>query len=115
MYQFFIVCHFNLSPAPPINVSVTANLNTPLMVGQTDNTPICGVSGADDLNPTIAYQWTRDGGREVSSSSTLPISPVGLSDAGNYTCRATVNSDLLINDITVSANQIVMVQGELAT
>ena len=105
----------NLPPAPSITVSVTANLNTPLMVGQTDSTITCGVSGADNLNPTIAYQWTRDGGREVSRSSTLPLSPVGLSDAGNYTCRATVNSDLLTNDVIRSANQIVMVEGESVT
>ena len=91
----------------------TANLNTPLMVGQTDSIPTCGVSGADDLNPTTTYLWTRDGGREVSRLNTLPLFPVGLSDAGNYTCLATVNSNLLTNDITVSANQIVMVQGEL--
>ena len=82
------------------------------MVGQTDNTLTCGVSGADNLDPTTTYLWTRDGGREVSCLSTLPLSPVGLSDAGNYTCHATVNSDLLTNGITMSANQIVMVQGE---
>ena len=78
------------------------------MVGQTGSTPTCGVSGADNLNPITTYLWTTDGGREVSSSSTLPLSPVELSDAGlNYTCRATVNSNLLTNGITMSANQIV--------
>ena len=56
------------------------------MVGQTDNTLTCGVSGADNLDPMMTYLWTRNGGREVSRSSTLPLSPVGLSDAGNYTC-----------------------------
>ena len=82
------------------------------MVGQTDNTLTCGVSGADNLDPTTTYLWTRDGGKEVSCLSTLPLSPIGLSDAGNYTCHATVNSDLLTNGITMSTNQIVMVQGE---
>ena len=106
---------FNIPPAPSITVSVTPNLNTPLMVGQTDNTLNCGVSGADNLDPTTTYRWTRDGGREVSRSSTLPLSPVGLSDAGNYTCHATVNSNLLTNDVIRTANQIVMVQGESVT
>jgi subtilase family serine protease len=83
------------------------------MVGQTDNTLICDISGADNLNPTITYQWTRNGGGEVGISNTFTISSAGLSDAGNYTCRATVNSNLLRNEITVSAGQIVMVQSEL--
>ena len=41
---------------------VTANLNEPLMVGQTDNTLTCDVSGADNFNPMITYQWIRDDG-----------------------------------------------------
>ena len=85
------------------------------MVGQTGSTLTCGVSGADNLDPTTTYLWTRNGGREVSQSSTLSLSPVGLSDAGNYTCRATVNSNLLTNDVIRSANQIVMVQGKSIT
>jgi hypothetical protein len=85
------------------------------MVGQTDNTLTCGVSGAGNLNPMTIFQWTRNGGGEVGSSRIFTISSAGLSDAGNYTCSATVNSNLLINDITVSASQIVMVQSELVT
>ena len=104
---------FNLSPVPAITVSVTPNLNTPAQMIGTGSILTCGVSGADNLDPTTTYRWTRDGGREISRLNTLPLSPVGLSDAGNYTCHATVNSNLLRNGITVSANQIVMVQGEL--
>jgi hypothetical protein len=85
------------------------------MVGQTDNTLTCGVSGAGNLNPSTTYRWTRNGGGEVGSSRIFTISSAGLSDAGNYTCSATVNSNLLRNGITMSASQIVMVQSELVT
>ena len=94
---------------------VTANLNIPLMVGQTGNTLICDVSGAERLSPTITYQWTRNG--EIvpdSNSSTLTLPTVTLSSAGNYSCRATVGSALLTNDFEASAGtpQRVEIQSE---
>ena len=81
---------------------------------QDDNTLTCIVSGDDNLSPTITYQWTRNNSVTVGTNSrTLLLSSVGLSDAGNYTCHATVNSGLLTNSITMSDSQIVMVQSEL--
>ena len=109
---------FSFPPAPPISVVVTANRNTPLMVGQTGDTLICGVSGAERLNPTIAYQWTRNDGtiqtQFGTNSNILSFSPVRLSDAGDYTCSATVGSTLLNNDITVFAGnaQTLVTQSE---
>ena len=102
---------------PPISAMVTANRDNPLMVNG-DNTLTCDVSGDDNLSPTIIYQWTRSDATSQTpvgtNSRTLPLSSVGLSDAGNYACRATVSSGLLINDITMSSgNQTVIVQGEL--
>ena len=105
----------NLPPALPISAMVTANLNTPLMVGQTDNTLTCDVSGADNLNPTIAYQWTRDGETVQSgSSNTFNFFPLLLSLAGVYSCSATVTSNLLNSAIQVSASntQTVTIEGE---
>ena len=95
-----------------------ANLNTPLMVGQTGYTLTCDVSGAGNLDPMIIYQWTRSDGTtqtQVGNSRTLNLSPLGLSHAGNYTCNVTVNSVLLNNDITASADnlQSVTIQSEL--
>ena len=97
---------------------VTANLNTPLMVGQTDNTLTCDVSGADDLTPTIAYQWTRDGVTVQSgSSNTFNFFPLRLSLAGQslYACSATVASNLLNGNIQASddTTQTVVIQSEL--
>ena len=92
---------------------VTANLNTPLMVEQTGYTLTCVVSGADNINPTITYQWTRNGETvQDSSSRTLSLAPLTLSSAGEYTCNATVNSNLLNSDIQAFDTQRVDIQSE---
>jgi hypothetical protein len=92
---------------------VTANLNTPLMM---DNSLICDVSGADNLNPTITYQWTRDGELVQSGSLNTYNFPLRLSLAGTsvYACRATVGSTLLNGNIQASADttQTVTIQSE---
>ena len=93
---------------------VTSNLDPPLMVGQV-GTLTCDVSGADNLSPTITYQWTRDGETVPDSNSrTLDLSPLQLSHAGNYTCHATISSALLNNDIKITSdnNQNLTIQGE---
>ena len=102
--------------APPITVIVTANLNAPLMVGQTGYTLTCDVSGADSLNPTINYQWTRNDERVPDGSSrTLNLPSLSLSTAGDYTCNVTINSTLLTSAIPASAGtfQRVEIQSEL--
>ena len=86
------------------------------MVGQTGYTLTCDVSGADNLNPMITYQWTRNDGRTLTqvgtNSNVLSFSSVRLSDAGEYTCTTTIASALLNNDITVSAAHRMMIQSE---
>ena len=102
---------------PPITVMVTASLNTPLMVGQTGNTLTCDVSGADNLNLMITYQWTRNDGTTSSepvgnSSNTLPLSPLRLSHAGSYSCSIT---STLLNDpgpINAANGQSVTIQSK---
>ena len=95
---------------------VTANLNMPLMVGQTGYTLTCDVSGADNLNLMIIYQWTRNNGTISepvgNNSNTLPLSPLRLSHAGNYSCS--VFSTLLNNPGPISAtnSQSVMMQSK---
>ena len=89
------------------------------MVGQTGNTLTCNVSGADNLNPTITYQWTRNDGSTQTpvgtNSNTLTLSPLRLSDAGDYNCSVTVSSNFLNNNIITSSNntESVMIQSEL--
>ena len=108
-----------ISIAPSISVMVTANFNTPQMVGQTGNTLTCDVSGADNLNPIIAYQWTRYNGNTLMLArmtlNTLIFPHLQLSNAGDYNCIAIISSSLLNNDIVMNstASHRVIIQGEL--
>ena len=120
--KYYTCCLYPLTNSirvdPPITVMITPNLNEPLMVGQIGCTLTCDVSGADNLNPTITYQWTRDDGSTQTlvgtNSNTLTLSPLRLSNTGDYTCSVTVSSTLLNNDIMMSASnpQKLMVQSE---
>ena len=79
----------------------------------------CTVSGTNHLNSSIAYQWNKNNGTQtqiqVGADKVLSFSPLRLSDAGRYTCQATVSSPYLNNDITVmsSNSQNILLQGEL--
>ena len=57
----------------------------------------CIVTGAERLtDSTIAYQWFKDGETVTEETSeTLSFTSLTLSDAGSYTCQATVTSSLL--------------------
>ena len=91
---------------------ITADLNKPLMVGETATTLICDVSGAERLNQ-ITYQWTRDSGTTWTSgriSKSFTLSPLQLTHAGSYLCRMT--SVLLNNPVTANNTQRVIIQSE---
>ena len=88
---------------------VSPNLNTPLMVGQTD-TLTCDVSGASKLNPMII--WIKNGSTltQIHNSTTLPFTPLSLSHAGNYTCSIT--STLLNHPVMATNSEMVVIQSE---
>ena len=54
----------------------------------------CGVTVTGAANLTITYQWTKNNGTQtqVGTDRVLSFSPLRLSDAGRYTCQATVIS-----------------------
>jgi hypothetical protein len=90
---------------------VTANhLNTPLMVGQTGYSLTCDVSGADNINSTIIWTKNRSTQAQVDNSTTLPLTPLNLSHAGNYSCSIT--STLLNNPVMATNSQRVIIQSE---
>ena len=91
------------------------------MLGQNGYSLTCSVSGADNLNASITYQWTTNNGTQTQIQVgmgnhpklvTLPFSPLRLSDAGNYTCQAIVSSDNIT--VIVMDSQDVVIQCEFS-
>ena len=103
-------------PAPVVSVQSTAN-RAPVLE-QNGYSLTCDVSGAHNLNPSITYQWTKNNGSQtqiqVGADNVLSFSPLRLSDAGRYTCQATVRSSYLNNNITVMSSQDVTLQSEFS-
>ena len=86
------------------------------MLGQNGYSLTCSVNGAGNLNPTITYQWTKNNGTQTkiqvgSDPRDLSFFPLRLSDAGQYTCQATVSSLYLNDNITMMDSQEVTIQG----
>ena len=77
-----------------------------LTVGQTGFSLSCDVTGIENLNtPTFTYQWRRnDGVISGQQGSTLSLSPLTASNAGEYNCSVTVNSTSLSSAVTVNSN-----------
>ena len=114
--SLFYVHQIFLTPGPSISVMVTAD--GALVLGQNGYMLICSVSGAENLNPTITYQWTRNNGTQTqvgTNSNTLSFSPLRLSDVGQYTCEVTISSSFLNSEITMdsSDSRTLALQSEL--
>ena len=64
----------------------------------------CTVTGAESLTDAmVTYQWLKNGAVISDQTlATLAFSPLAISDAGSYTCQATVTSSLLSDPITTN-------------
>ena len=68
----------------------------------------CTVTGAEgltesDAGAVVIYQWLKNGAVVSGQTmATLSFSPLIFSDAGSYTCRATVTSSVLSDPITTA-------------
>ena len=87
------------------------------MLGQSGYSHTCGVTGAENLNPSITYQWTKNNGTLTqiqigADPKVLSFSSLRFSDAGQYTCQTTVSSPFLNNDITMTDSQDITLQSE---
>ena len=91
---------FPFLPAPPISVQIDPSGTSTL---RQNYSLTCGVTGAENLNPSTNYVWTKNNGTQtqVGADRVLSFSPLRLSDAGRYTCQATVSSPYLNSDITM--------------
>ena len=107
------VAHFlPSSPEPVITVLVSGGTPT---VGQSYSLT-CTVAGAEQLNPTITYQWFKDN-TVISgeTQSTLSFSSLSLSDAGQYRCDVTVSSPYVSQNINEMSDVIdVRIMGKLS-
>ena len=90
---------------PLITVKVDDQSNTAAPMAGSSYSLNCTVTGAERLNgSTITYQWFKDGemvsGQAMKSYSFARLS---FSDAGGYTCRVTLMSDLLSGSFTTTS------------
>ena len=92
-----VIFNFNLvSLAPKISVEVVDSIGGVFPMAGQNYHIICGVHGAENLNSTITYQWTRNNETGNNNSKSLSFAPVRISDAGtSYFCSATVVSNYL--------------------
>ena len=94
---------------PNITVEVTTN-KTPVL-GQDGYSLTCEVTGAENLNPSITYQWTKieDTDHEIqfdigNNSNILFFDSLSYLDAGVYICQVDVNSDFLNENISFNSS-----------
>ena len=78
----------------------------------------CMTEGLEhNLDVSVTYLWTKDDGSQTeqlqSNSHTLSFSPLGLTDAGNYTCQVTVSAEYFSRDVIVTSFRVVRLQSKL--
>ena len=86
-----------------ITAQVTRSSSGPLTAGQTGFSLSCDVT--DNLNtPIYTYQWKRNGGIiSGQQGSTLSLSPLNASNAGEYNCSVIISSTSLSSTVTVNS------------
>ena len=100
----------SLSPVPDVTVLITPSGSA--VVGMSYNLT-CTISGADSLEATVSLEFTgpNSGSQGTGTSLQLPLT-LDLNDAGEYTCSASVSSDLLSNDLTPTDTENVNIPSE---
>ena len=98
--------------APPVSVQID-NIVSTTTAGE-NYLLTCSVLGAENLNPTITYRWTKNNGTLVGeNSNTLFFTPLRLSNAGSYICEVIISSNYLTDIIAMNAtSQDVTIQSE---
>jgi hypothetical protein len=89
-----------------------------LMLEQNNYTLTCRVFVTNHFcSPSITYRWIKNNDAAAIQLGTepdiLPFYSLRLSDAGVYTCYATVSSPSLSSDISATASHEVKIQSEL--
>ena len=96
-----MICRFS-SSAPSISFEISSS--TSAVAGKSFGL-IFRILGAENLNPSVTYRWTKNSGsgqiQVGTNSSILSFNPVRLSDAANYSCMVTIISSYLTDSITM--------------
>ena len=96
-----ILLHINSTTDPNVTVEVSGSGAT-LIAGQ-NYSLTCSVFIAEGFTST--YRWLKSGSPIASETDpTLYVPSLRLSNAGRYSCEATVMSSLLSEDIVTSSN-----------
>ncbi|XP_064386500.1 CUB and sushi domain-containing protein 3-like isoform X1 [Halichondria panicea] len=95
----------NWSPGAPtcLAIQVVISPSGIPMAGQSFSLT-CSLTGGASLQPTLSYQWTREGGSLMPSTATLNFDSLYLSDAGQYSCQVILTSSQLEGEHTVAAH-----------
>ena len=109
---------FYFHAEPVVSAQITTRLSEASALVQKGYSLICSINGAENLNPSISYQWTKNNGSQIQMQTgndpqVLSFSLFRLSDVGEYTCLATISSSYL-NDITVMETQHVAIKSEFS-
>ena len=102
---------FSLAPSISVQVSEVGGI---LTSGENFDLS-CTVLGAENINPTIAYQWIKSNGSQTmvgTDSNTLSFTPLRLSSASMYICMVTITSSYLTGDFVAMDSQEIHVQSK---
>lgn len=107
---------FYFHAEPVVSARITTRLSE-ASVAQKGYSLVCSVNGAENLNPSISYQWTKNNGTQIrmqtgNDPQVLSFSFFRLSDVGEYTCLATISSSY-VHDIIVMESQHIAIHSEL--
>ena len=108
--------YFEIHTEPAIFARITTRLNEVSTSLQEGYSLICSVNGAENINPSISYQWTKNNGTQIqmqtgSDHQIVSFLHFRLSDVGEYTCQATISSPYLQHDTIAITTQHVAIQG----
>ena len=103
MVNCFTLIIYITSPYPD-SVSVLSSVATP-MVGSMYSLTCIITLVERFIDAMVTYQWFKNS-TVVSGQpmATLSFSPLTFSDAGSYTCQATITSSLLSDPITTASS-----------
>ena len=116
--NFLYIIVLKFLSAPNIAIQITNSISGTIPTVGEDYNLICSVLGAENLNPTITYRWTKNGDMLqsiIGSNSNILslIAPIRVSDAGtNYSCFITIASSYLTGNITAMTSHTVRIQSE---